>query len=661
MATPLRRVAATAVLIVVAWISRVLPAGEAGGVVEYVYTAGMVGAAVVSGEALARRAWASLRMRSPGIEVLVTVAAAGAVAIGEYWEAAAVTFLFDLGGYLEWKTLERTRAAIRALADWSPQTARVRRADGSEEVVHAGDVRPGDILVVKSGDKLAADGIIIRGEAEVNEAALTGEPLPVPKGPGDKVMAGSVATLGLLEVQATRVGEETTFGRIIQMVGEAQEARTPVQTLVERFAKYYTPAIMVLAAITFMITRDTRLALTLLVVACPGALVLAAPVSLVAGIGRAARQGVLIKGGQRLEKLARVNAVAFDKTGTLTAGRPEVVSVQVLGNPGSASGSGSGSTDVAITGTELLRLAAAAEKGSEHPLAAAILERATAELQTARSSQNRQHLHPFPAEPLPEPQEVKVFPGRGIAADVGGRQVLVGNTRLMEEMELTVDASVLNSVQEEAARGRTVALVAVDGRVCGWISLADRIRESARNLVPLLHRAGVRQTVMLTGDSAAAAAPVAATLGVDRVEAGLLPEDKVKKLRELSAQGFTVAMVGDGINDAPALSAADVSIAIGAGTDVALEAADVALITDNLEKIPFAIGLARAIVANVRQNLTFAVAVVLTLVAGVLFGRVHLASGMLVHEISVLAVILNGMRLLYLPSPRSPSPLRTAR
>jgi Cd2+/Zn2+-exporting ATPase len=645
----------------VAWISRVLPAGEAGGVVEYVYTAGMVGAAVVSGEALARRAWASLRMRSPGIEVLVTVAAAGAVAIGEYWEAAAVTFLFDLGGYLEWKTLERTRAAIRALADWSPQTARVRRADGSEEVVHAGDVRPGDILVVKSGDKLAADGIIIRGEAEVNEAALTGEPLPVPKGPGDKVMAGSVATLGLLEVQATRVGEETTFGRIIQMVGEAQEARTPVQTLVERFAKYYTPAIMVLAAITFMITRDTRLALTLLVVACPGALVLAAPVSLVAGIGRAARQGVLIKGGQRLEKLARVNAVAFDKTGTLTAGRPEVVSVQVLGNPGSASGSGSGSTDVAITGTELLRLAAAAEKGSEHPLAAAILERATAELQTARSSQNRQHLHPFPAEPLPEPQEVKVFPGRGIAADVGGRQVLVGNTRLMEEMELTVDASVLNSVQEEAARGRTVALVAVDGRVCGWISLADRIRESARNLVPLLHRAGVRQTVMLTGDSAAAAAPVAATLGVDRVEAGLLPEDKVKKLRELSAQGFTVAMVGDGINDAPALSAADVSIAIGAGTDVALEAADVALITDNLEKIPFAIGLARAIVANVRQNLTFAVAVVLTLVAGVLFGRVHLASGMLVHEISVLAVILNGMRLLYLPSPRSPSPLRTAR
>ncbi|MGE5482707.1 MAG: heavy metal translocating P-type ATPase, partial [Bacteroidota bacterium] len=400
MATPLRRVAATAVLIIVAWISRVLPAGEAGGepggLAGYVYTAGMVGAAVVSGQALARRAWASLRMRSPGIEVLVTVAAAGAVAIGEYWEAAAVTFLFDLGGYLEWKTLERTRAAIRALADWSPQTARVRRADGSEEVVHAGDVRPGDILVVKSGDKLASDGIIIRGEAEVNEAALTGEPLPVPKGPGDNVMAGSVATLGLLELQATRVGEETTFGRIIQMVGEAQEARTPVQTAVERFAKYYTPAIMVLAAITFIITRDTRLALTLLVVACPGALVLAAPVSLVAGIGRAARQGVLIKGGQRLEKLARVDAVAFDKTGTLTAGRPEVVGVQVLGNPGSASGagSGSGSTDVAITGTELLRLAAAAEKGSEHPLAAAILERATAELQTAGSSHNHQHLDP---------------------------------------------------------------------------------------------------------------------------------------------------------------------------------------------------------------------------------------------------------------------------
>ena len=278
-------------------------------------------------------------------------------------------------------------------------------------------------------------------------------------------------------------------------------------------------------------------------------------------------------------------------------------------------------------------------------MAAAILERAAAEAR---------------AEALPGPRQVRVFRGRGIAADVNGRQVLVGNIRLMEEMGLKVDASVLNSVQEEAARGRTVALVAVDGRICGWISLADRIRESARNLVPLLHRVGVRQTVMLTGDSAAAAAHVAATLGIDRVEAGLLPEDKVKKLRELSAQGFTVAMVGDGINDAPALSAADVSIALGAGTDVALEAADVALITDNLEKIAFAIGLARAIVTNVRQNLTFAVAVVLTLVAGVLFGRVHLASGMLIHEISVLAVILNGVRLLYLPSPRSPSPLRPA-
>ena len=643
---PLRRVASAGVLILVAWSARVV--GVAG--TDRIHSAALVAAALVSGAAVASRALAALRMRTLSIEALVSVAAVGAIAIGEYWEAAAVTFLFDLGGYLEWKTLERTRAAIRALADWSPQTARVRRDDGSEEVVRAEDVRPGDLLVVKAGEKLAADGVVVRGEAEFDEAALTGESVPVPKRPGDRVMAGSLVALGMVQVRATRVGEETTFGRIVRLVGEAQAARSPVQTAVERFARYYTPAIMALAAITFLVTRDTHLALTLLVVACPGALVLAAPVSLVAGIGRAARLGVLIKGGQRLERLARVDAVAFDKTGTLTSGRPEVVAVQVLG--GSADGRADQAA-AAVTEADLLRLAAAAETGSGHPLAAAILQRAKQEL---------------PAGAVAEPERVDVMPGRGIAADVEGRRVLVGNLRLMEAEGVPVPEAAARAVQHEAAQGRTVAVVAVDGRVWGWISLADRVRDGAGDLVPRLRRVGVKRTVILTGDSAPAATAVAAALGIDQVEAGLLPEDKVSRLRQLRARGFTVAMVGDGINDAPALSAADVSIAMGVGgTDAAMEAADLALISDHLGKIPLAIGLARAIVANVRQNLAFAVVVVLSLVAGVLVGRVHLASGMLVHEVSVLAVILNGMRLLRwngppgLPSePPQPARLRAA-
>ncbi|MBE3597512.1 MAG: cation-translocating P-type ATPase [Limnochordaceae bacterium] len=612
---------AAAALMAAAWLYQAL--GYQGS--HLVYAGLMAAAALVSGQVLARRAVEGLRMRVATIELLVSVAAAGALAIGEYWEAAAVTVLFDLGGYLEWKTLERARAAIRELAEWVPRTARVRRPDGSEAAVRVEEVRPGDVMVVRSGEKLAADGVVVRGEAEVDESALTGEPMPVSKAIGDRVMAGSVTVVGFIEVRATRVGEETTFGRILQLVGEAQEARPRVQTAVERFARYYTPGILGLSAATLLITRDTRLALTLLVVGCPGALVLAAPVSIVAGLGHAARNGILIKGGRRLDTLAAVDALAFDKTGTLTAGRPEVVAVHTLAGP-----TGTESDETAEA--SLLRLAAAVEKGSEHPLAAALLERAA----RARGVGS-----------IPDPQRLRVYPGRGVAAHVGGQRVLVGNRRLMEAEGVHPEPRAAELAALEESQGRTAVLVAVDGRVAGVLALADRVRESAARMIEALRQAGVRRTVILTGDGELTAGMVGRSVGIDEVRARLLPEEKVREIARLKAQGYTVAMVGDGINDAPALAAADVSIAIGAGgTDAAMEAADVALIADDLEKIPYAVGLAKAIVANIRQNLAFAVVVVLSLVAGVLGGVVHLASGMLVHELSVLLVILNGMRLL---------------
>ncbi len=625
----LRRLSLAALLILIAWSSRL--AGD--GMAPALHAGGMTLAALVSGSAVTRRALAGLRLRAPGIEGLVTVAAAGALLIGEYWEAAAVTFLFDLGGYLEARTLEKARAAIRALASWAPQTARIRRdgevqAGSAEMVVKADAVQPGDLMVIRAGERIAADGVVARGEAEVNEAALTGEPMPVAKRPGDRVMAGSVVTLGMLEVRATRTGQETTFARIARLVGEAQAARSRVQTAVERFARYYTPAILVLAVATWLSSRDTHLALTLLVVACPGALVLAAPVSLAAGIGRAARHGILFKGGQRLEQLARVEAIAFDKTGTLTEGSPEVV--QVWAAPGWES-------------RLVLQLAASAERASTHPLAASIVERA-----------RREGLHP--ADPALEPEAVRILPGRGVVATVESRRVLVGNGALLEEHGITLPPEVGEQARGEAAAGRSVALVAVDGQVAGVISLADRLRPGARDLVARLRQVGVRHTAILTGDGSGAARAAAGAVGVDEVQAGLLPEEKVQRLAALRARGWVTAMVGDGINDAPALSAADVSIAIGVGgTDVAMEAADLALVTDDLGQLPFAIGLARAIVGNVRQNLAFAVAVVLTLVAGVLLGRVHLAAGMLVHEASVLVVILNGMRLLRWQEPQAPA------
>ncbi|HYF93689.1 MAG TPA: cation-translocating P-type ATPase [Symbiobacteriaceae bacterium] len=571
-------------------------------------------AAAVAGVPVVRLALAGLRVRQFSIALLVTVAAAGAVWIGETWEAAAVTLLYVLGSYLEDLTLERTRAALRTLIDLRPRTARVRRGDAASEVP-AEAVEAGETVVVLPGDRVAVDGRVLAGRSALDTAALTGEPLPAEVGPGDRVLSGSVSQSGYLEVQAERVGPDTTFSRLIYLVAEAQEQKPKVQRFLDRFARWYTPAIIATSVLLYIFTRDVELALTFLVIGCPGALVVAAPVAVVAGLGNAARRGILIKGGERLERIGKVDLVALDKTGTLTRGRPQVTTIIPFGG---------------YDTVDLVALAATAEQRSEHHLAGAILA----------------YAREMGARPAPA-AEWRLEPGLGAVASSETGEILVGNRRHLAAHGVAPEPDQEAAIAAAEERGETIALVALNGRLVGVLGISDPIRPEARDLVGALRRAGVRRTVVLTGDHAAAARPVAAALGIDEVRAGLSPADKVAAVRELESRGYVVAMIGDGINDAPALATADVSIAMGGtGTQAAVEAADVALMSDRLEKVPQAIDISRRIMAVVRQNVALAVGVVLLLLAGVVTKQIFLSGGMLVHEASVLVVIGNGMRLL---------------
>lgn len=593
-------------LIVVGWLAGRLEMSS------LVINSLMVVAAVVAGYRIAYNALLALRYRILGINALVTLAAVGAIIIGEYWEAAVVTFLFSLGSYLEARTMDKTRDALRKLLELAPQMANVRR--GEEEVVlSAEDVVKGDIVIVRPGEKIPVDGKVIKGQSAVNQAAITGESMPEEKTIGDFVFSGSINEAGYLEIETERSGEDTTFARIIEMVEEAQSEKARSQQLLENFARYYTPGIIVVAALTYLITKNALTALTLLVIACPGALVIATPVSIVAGIGNAARQGVLIKGGEHLEKAGKIQVVVLDKTGTLTKGQPQVTGLWSL------------------TGDEdsLLLKAAAVEKLSEHPLAKPIVERASG------------------MGKIPQAENFSLLPGHGVMGQVAGTRVAVGNRKLLWDLGLQISQEIEARLAEEESNGRTAVLVAEGHEIIGLIYIADVPREDAKTLVARLKQAGVERVVMLTGDNQRTAQAVANQLGIDQVWAEALPEDKLAVIKGLKNEGKVVAMVGDGINDAPAMAAADVGIAMGAaGTDVAMETADLVLMADRLDKLPWAIGLSRQTLRNIKQNVTFAVLVVLVLLVGVVGNVVVLASGMLVHEGSVLLVILNAMRLL---------------
>ena len=572
--------------------------------------------------AVGRRAWNSIRTRVLDINVLMIIAVAGACLLRQYLEAAAVIFLFAVAQALEARTLERARNAVRALMDLTPADALLRDATG-ERRVGVDTIPVGAVIVVRPGEKIPLDGEVVAGQSAVNQAPVTGESLPVERAPGDAVFAGTINGRGALDVRVTRLRRDTTLARIIHLVERAQAQRAPAQTLVERFASVYTPAVIALAAAVAVIPplmfhagwhAWLYRALVLLVVSCPCALVISTPVSIVAALAGAARKGVLIKGGMHLENTSKVRCVAFDKTGTLTRGTPEVVDVVSLNGAGAAS---------------IVALAASVEQRSTHPIAQAILDHASAAGIAA-----------VPAD------DVSALAGRGAEGRVGGHRVLLGSHRLFEERQLCSPA-IHDRLAAMDASGRTVVLVARDEQPIGIIAVADRLRESGRDAVDLLRAQGVERIVMLTGDSHGTAKAIAAELGVDEFRAELLPEDKVAAVEELRRTHGSVAMVGDGVNDAPALASADVGIAMGvAGSDAALETADVALMADELLRIPYTFRLSRATVRNIRMNLAISIVLKVAFVVAAVGGVATLWMAVLADTGASVLVIANALRLL---------------
>ncbi|MEX3517297.1 cation-translocating P-type ATPase [Corynebacterium camporealensis] len=568
----------------------------------------MITSAVIAGYRVALSAWSSLRIRIISIDLLVIVAAVGALFIHNYWESAAVTFLFALGKALEQATMNRTRRALNELVDAAPETATVLK-DGQAEIVDLWEVEPGDVVLVKNGEPIPVDGRVISGSGGVDEATITGESLLASKTEGQEVFAGTWLRSGALHVEAVAVGSESLLATIIHRVEDAQDDKARTQTFLEKFSLWYTPAVIVGALLAGILSQDLELALTLLVIGCPGALVISIPVSIVAGIGRAAKDGVLIKGGEFLEAAAKVDTVIVDKTGTLTTGRPELTDVEVL--------------DPLYSADEVLTLAAEAETASEHPLADAIIRGAQArDLQFAVAS------------------DAHNVTGTGIVTKIDDRTVAVGTADLLDE-EPTIDH--LASFNQA---GKTAMYVVVNGAPVGVIAVADTVRDDAASAINALHDAGI-QVIMATGDAPLVAKAVAAKLNLDTVHARLLPEDKLELVAKYRAEGHTVAMLGDGVNDTPALATADIGVAMGAaGTPAAIETADLALLADRLPRLPYALNVARRTVRTMRVNIAIALLTVLVLLAGVLLGGVTMAIGMLVHEASVLLVIGIAMLLL---------------
>ena len=574
----------------------------------------MLATTVIAGYPILKNAVAALRYKIVGIDALVSIAVIGALFIGEYWEAAAVSFLFVFGDYLESRTIEKTRSSIKALLDLAPSIARVLR-DGQEVEVSPEEVLQGDVVVVKPGEKISVDGTVLEGHAYINQSAITGESIPVGRGPGEGVFSGTVSESGYLLISADRVGDDTTFARILHIVEEAQDKKAVTQKFLEKFSRYYTPAIILLSLLMYFVTKDVVLALTLLVIACPGALVISTPVSIVAGIGNGAKNGILIKGGEIMEKLGTVKVVAFDKTGTLTVGKPAVTAVK------------------AFTGSEaeVLKIAAIGESYSEHPLGRAIIQEAKA----------------LAMDILEPPTDVLIIPGQGLSFRLHQSLYYLGNRKLFEDNQIATDG-IEDYLQTEETKGQTTVILGKGAKILGVISVADVLRPDSKRLVSELKAAGIKKVVMLTGDNQRAAQAIAAQIGLDEVYSELLPEDKVAVLGDLQTKYGRTAMVGDGVNDAPALASADLGIAMGgAGSNVAMETADVVLLSDEIKQLAYAVGLSRATVRNMKQNIIFAILVAALLLAGVLVKTVDLSFGMLVHEISVFLVIVNAVRLLY--------------
>lgn len=570
-------------------------------------------ASIIAVIPIAVRAWSALRNKVFSIELLVSIAVIGAFIIGEFNESAIVTFLFLFGSYLESKTLQKTRTAIKGLTDMSPTTATLVTDDGTEEV-DLDDVDEGDVVLVKTGSQVPVDGIVVEGNGYLNEASITGEARQINKQLKDSVYSGTMVENGYLKIKATQVGDDTTFAKIIELVEEAQDTKSKAEKFIDRFAQYYTPAVLVLAVLVFAFSRDFRLAITVLVLGCPGALVIGAPVSNVAGIGNGAKRGILIKGGEVVDTFAKVDTLVFDKTGTLTEGNTAVTTMHTYTN----------------NADNQLALAAAIEGVSDHPLGQAIVS--YADQQSAGV-----------APVLDDTETVK---GQGICAQVGQQEVVIGNQKMLTAHNIKLNPTQLKDLNGLQAGGQSTVIMAVDGQVQLIFGIADTIRPGVKDSLAALKAQGIKKLVMLTGDNELTAQAVANELNLDEVHANLLPEEKVEYVKKLKAAGNTVAFIGDGINDSPSIANADIGIAMGSGTDVAIDTSDVVLMQSSFPALVHAHGLAKKTVLNTRENIFIAIATVAFLLIGLIFGYIYMASGMFVHEASILVVIFNAMRLI---------------
>ncbi len=602
----------------------------------------LLAATTAAGLPVVRSGYRSARARSLDIDLLMGTAIIAATGVGLYVEAATLAVLFGVAELLEQYAMDQTRDSMRELLELAPEAATVRR-DGAEQTVPVDEVEVGDTVVVRPGEKVPVDGVVREGESAVDQSPITGESVPVDRGPGDEVYAGTFAESGYLELEATTDAGGTTLARIIDLVGEAQGKTTETEQFVDRFAGYYTPAVVVLAVLTAAVppllvdgSATVTVAslthtvagdpltwfvrgLTLLVIACPCAFVISTPVSVASSVTAAARNGVLVKGGTHLEAMGEVDAIAFDKTGTLTSGDLTVTDVVPVG---------------VATERDLLRQAGALERGSEHPVGEAVIDRATAQDLT-----------------LPEVSGFEALPGRGVRGVVDGRTCYAGKPALFgpdgDGPENPLPPADRETVERLQGEGKTVVLVGTETEVTGILGIADEVRPGAKRAIEVLQERGVAPLVMLTGDNEGTARAVAEELGLDEYRAGLLPDEKVAAVEQLEREHGAVAMVGDGVNDAPALAAASVGVAMGAaGTDTAIETADIALMGDDLRTVPYLYTLARRARGVIRQNIWSSLGVKLLLAVGVPLGYVTVAVAVLVGDMGMsLGVTGNAMRL----------------
>ncbi len=565
---------------------------------------------ILAGYHIFKKAFMDLWYKMIGIDLLVTIAVVAALIIGDYFEAAAVTYLFTLGHILEKSALEKTRSSLKKLLDLKPSEAR-RLLDHQEEIVSLDSLNIDDILLVKPGEKIPTDGIIIEGSVLIDEQILTGESVPVEKGIGDAILGSTLLQTGYMKMKVSHVGEDTTLARMIHMVEEAQDKKAKTQKFMEVFSRYYTPLIVILSIVIYFLTKDIRLAITALVIACPGALVIATPVSFVAGIGHAAKKGILFKGGDSIERLAKGNLLFFDKTGTLTQGKPELKKIYTFD----------------YDENELLRIASIGESYSEHPLASAIIDEAR------RRSLTTHDL----------PKESELIIGKGVKFKYNNISYMIGNNKILEFPLKNEVASTIDAFED---MGYTTLIMADPQRVLGLFAIADGLRNHAKKVISEVRSLGIKDIIMITGDQDRVAKQVSDEVGIKTYHAKLLPEDKANIVKSYQEHHQTI-FVGDGINDALALSYATASVAIGGvGKDLAMETADVVLMSEDLSKLSTAIKISKKVKINMLQNIIFALGIVSFLMIGVLFKKVTMSMGMLVHELSVLVVILNAIRLL---------------